>query len=130
LERSYRDVRVTDVGEGKVQRPEGGPCLCREPELVDDVLGDAILIVIDFDAVEDGVIEVEVVRAIAGLLARDHIGDEHHLTRILPAPEKVHVGVVRRRIQRDQRRLAVTGRPGARDDAREGHQQRHERGQE
>jgi Ca2+-binding RTX toxin-like protein len=60
---------------------------------------------------DDLVVEVEEVRARSGYLGRDHVHDEDGLARILPAPEGVDVGDVGRRVERDERRLPVAGRP-------------------
>src|SRR5262249_7177145 len=112
LELRHRNVGVTDVGQRKDERSEGRPGLRGEPKLVDDVFSDAVLVVVDVDAVEHVVVEVEVVWAIAGLLARDHVDNEYDLVQVFPAPEGVDVGSVRRWVQGDQRRLPVAGGPG------------------
>ena len=85
-----------------------------KPELDDRVVGVTIGVQVEVQGIDDLVVEVEEVRARRGHLGRDHVHDEDGLARILPAPEGVDVGDVGRRVERDERRLPVAGRPAQR----------------
>ncbi len=117
-----RNARIADVGEGKFELAEKRPVLGFEAKLVDDVFRPAVEVVIDVEAVEHLVVEVEIVRPVGGILAGDDVHDEDGFSRILPAPKRVGVGVVRRGIERDQRRFAMAR--GARRRRRQGHDRR------
>ena len=71
------------------------------------------------ERVEDLIVEVEEVRPRGRRLRREHVHDEHRAVRVLPAAECVDVREVRRRIERDERRLPVAGRPRGRRGAQE-----------
>ena len=68
LDLGNRTMRITDIGQRKLQLPQGRSVFGLESELVDNVPGLAVLIIIDVDGVKDFVIEVEIVRAIGGIL--------------------------------------------------------------
>ena len=86
--------------------------LRREAELELDVVRVSVAIVVDVELVEDVRVEVPVVRPCARLLARDDVHDHRDLVRVagLVAPEHEEVRDVRRRIERDERSLAVACR--------------------
>src|SRR5262249_10624695 len=50
------------------------------------------------------------VRSAVRFLKRDEVRHECDIARTVPANERVHVGIVDRRVGRDEWRLAVTGR--------------------
>ena len=58
-------------------------------------------------AINDVIVEVEVVRAVGRVLAGNDVHNEHDFVGILPAAEHVGVGVIRRRVQGDERRFAM-----------------------
>ena len=121
LQRGHADVRVAQIGQRRGQ-PAGaadGTGLGLEAELVDDILGLAVLVVVDVEPVRHLVVEVEVVRPVGGVLAGDDIHDERHapvrraageVGRVV-ADERVHVGEVGGGVERHQRRLAMAGGP-------------------
>ena len=112
-QRSHRarvvEERVFVEGVRRVQ-------VAAEAELVGDVFN-RIAVVVDVDFVEHVIAELVVVRAGAGQLPGDVVGDERHRVWRVRAGERVEVGRVRGRIIGDVRRLAVgrcpTDRGGA-----------------
>ena len=117
------DVRIAEIRDGRGQSPRSAhrPVLRREPNFVDDIVRHAVAVVVDVDRVEDVIVEVEVIRAIARVLARIDVQNEsdapigrsaRDIGRVV-TDKGVDIGVVGRRIQRDQRRFAVTGCIGA-----------------
>ncbi len=128
------EVRKEQIGV--VDRPAD---LGAELELEADVVRPPVPVVVDVERVGDARVEVVVVGAGARLRARVDVGDEHDLVLVarLVAPEHEEVADVRRAVQRNERRLAVTrGRrrlgtgPACRDDRQHeaGHRQRERHG--
>ena len=81
----------------------------REAELVADVLV-RIAVVVDLELVQDAVVELREVRPARRLLERDVVRDQRDRVRPVRTPERVQIGVVRRRVVGDHRRFAVTRR--------------------
>ena len=101
---------IADIGKREEQRAQDGAGFGFEAKLVDDVLGGAVLVIIDVDGVKDFVVEIEIVRSVPRLLSRNNVGNEHYFAWVLPTAKRVCVRIIRRRIQRDQRRLSVARR--------------------
>src|SRR5262245_13499745 len=66
---------------------------------------------VNVHTIQHVVVKAEVVGAITGLLAWKYVQNEYHLVRILPAPEGIDIGVIRRRVERDQRCFPMAGGP-------------------
>ena len=117
------EVGVRQRGDrpGVVQERVAVLDLGREAELVDDVV-DGVAVVVDVERVQHVVAEVVEVRPAGRLLERDPVGDQRDGVGLVGADEGVGVGVVGHRVLRDQRGLAVAGRPRRRQGAHDGDQ--------
>src|SRR5207249_10692008 len=71
-------MRIADIGKREEQRAQDGAGFGFEAKLVDDVLGGAVLVIIDVDGVKDFVVEIEIVRSVPRLLSRVNVGNEHY----------------------------------------------------
>ena len=98
-------VALLRVAEEELARQVG------EPELPGDVRV-AVAVRVGVDVVPGGRAERVVVRPGCRILTRDPVGDDRRRRRLVGRHERVQVRVVRRRVLRDQRCLAVTRRRG------------------
>ena len=98
-------VRLRGVAE------EERPGLPLELEVVRDVRL-PVAVAVDVDVVPRGGREGVVVRPRGRILARDEVADDRQRVGLVRRAERVEVGVVRRRVLRDQRCLPVARRVG------------------
>src|SRR5207253_5329655 len=89
LDLRNRDMGIADIGKREEQRAQDGAGFGFEAKLVDDVLGGAVLVIIDVDGVKDFVVEIEIVRSVPRLLSRDNVGNEHYFAWVLPTAKSV-----------------------------------------
>ena len=61
------------------------------------------------NSVKDSVVKGKIIRPISGLLAGNHVEDEHNFIGIFPASEGIGVGIIRCRIQSDSGGLTMAG---------------------
>jgi hypothetical protein len=122
LQLGYRYIGITHIGQRKFELPEYRPVFRFEAKLVDNVFSAAVLIVVDIEAIDHVIIEVEIVRTVCWVLTRNDVHNEHDFARILPASEHISVRVVRRWVQGDQWSFPVARRAGDRCCCRNGHQ--------
>jgi hypothetical protein len=112
-----------------------GAVLGLETEFIDDVIGLAILIVVDVDRVPHLVVEVEIIWSVARRLPRNKIHDERHapISRraqqigLVITDEGIDVGVIGGWIERSQRRFAMARRKHRGAPGRDGEGQQSER---
>ena len=71
-------MRIADIRKREEQRAQDRAGFGFEAKFVHDILGDAILVVIDVDGVKNLVVEVEIVGTVGRILARIYIHDERH----------------------------------------------------
>ena len=129
LHRGNGNTRIADIRQRKFQLVQHRPVFSLESELIDDIFRLAVLVVVEVEAVKHFVIEIKVVWPVGGILAGDDVHNEHRFARILPTAKRVSVGVICRRIERDQRRFSMAGRARERRCRRRDHErsQRHRR---
>src|SRR5204862_1491939 len=113
VELAHVPARIGEGGDRPRVVQEGPGILDErlETELVHDVLF-PVPVVVDQDLVEDLVSELEEVRPARGLLEGDEVREDRHFGRVGGIDEKVMVRVIRDRILRNRRGIAVVGRRG------------------
>src|SRR5947207_11467913 len=116
-------MRIAQIRHGRSDSagPTDRPIFSLEPNFVNDVLGVAVLVVVDGDGVKHFIVEVIVVGRIARILARVYVknkgdasvgGGARQVSRIV-AHEGVHIRVIGGRIHGDkseERRVGKEGR--------------------
>src|SRR4029078_12025690 len=94
-----RNMRIREVGERKEQRTKNRASFGFEAELINDIFGLAVPVVIDVEAVEHLYIEIQIIGSIDRILTRNDVHDKRHFPGILPTPKRIRVGVISRRIE-------------------------------
>jgi hypothetical protein len=108
VELAHVEIGIVDGRDraGVVEERLRVAALGREAPLERHVL-DGVAVVVDVDLVEDVGIEQVEVRAAVGRLERDVVGDQRHHVPVVRVDERVDVGVVGGRVERDERGFAM-----------------------